>query len=219
MTLPTTGLLSISDLIAEFGGTLPVKLSDYYGAGGAPGSGTLRLSDFRGLSDVPSQVYAWVGRFKFNLGKDGTKYGYQTGTDLNSNPRTAFGSIVTTTNMQTSTWTAFVLDVAAPANARWNVIGRNGIFESDVAPANLDGITPNDGVKAEYYVTGGSVPNASGTLRSAVIENTGKYGTDFIFRAYEPETGPLSNLPNLAELFKYCYDNGATLELVGYADN
>lgn len=59
MALPTTGPLSIGDIATEFGGTTPHSMSEYYGAGGAPGSGALSISDFRGLSAGPfwSQPY------------------------------------------------------------------------------------------------------------------------------------------------------------------
>lgn len=50
MALPTTGPLKFSDIQAEFGGVEPISLSEYYGVGGVPSSGILKLSDFYGAT-------------------------------------------------------------------------------------------------------------------------------------------------------------------------
>jgi len=58
MALPASGPLSLSDIQAEFGGTNPISLSEYYKGGAyvlntdyapnVPSSGTIKLSDFYG---------------------------------------------------------------------------------------------------------------------------------------------------------------------------
>ena len=50
MTLPSSGTIKMSEIKAEFGGTNPVGLSDYYGKDGVPSSGTIKFSDFYGKS-------------------------------------------------------------------------------------------------------------------------------------------------------------------------
>lgn len=63
MTLPSSGPLSLTDIQAEFGGSNPISLSEYY-AGGAyvpagtsgtngpvPSSGTISISNFYGTSN------------------------------------------------------------------------------------------------------------------------------------------------------------------------
>lgn len=60
MALPTSGPMSLSMIRGEFGGTGPVKLSDYYRGGGrvpntpvnagVPSSGPIRLSHFYGAT-------------------------------------------------------------------------------------------------------------------------------------------------------------------------
>jgi len=58
MALPSSGTLSIQDIVDEFGGTAPHSLSEYYRGGayvpssntGVPTSGTISLSDFYGAS-------------------------------------------------------------------------------------------------------------------------------------------------------------------------
>lgn len=49
MPVPTTNV-GLSDIAAEFGGTVPHALSEYYGAGSAPASGTIRFSHLAGES-------------------------------------------------------------------------------------------------------------------------------------------------------------------------
>jgi hypothetical protein len=49
MAVPTTNV-GLSDIAAEFGGTTPHALSEYYGDGSAPASGTIRFSHLAGES-------------------------------------------------------------------------------------------------------------------------------------------------------------------------
>lgn len=54
MVLPTTGPLSFTDIVVEFGGTVPHSMSEYYAkATGIPASGTIKFSDFYGKSNNP----------------------------------------------------------------------------------------------------------------------------------------------------------------------
>ena len=51
MTLQSSGAISLSQIAAEFGGSTPHSLSEYYGvASGVPASGTIDLADFYGTS-------------------------------------------------------------------------------------------------------------------------------------------------------------------------
>tara|TARA_B100000427_G_scaffold217069_1_gene181270 strand:- start:861 stop:1757 length:897 start_codon:yes stop_codon:yes gene_type:complete len=51
MTLPASGTLSMSQIAAEFGGSTPHSLSEYYiGYEGIPASGTIAFSDLRGTT-------------------------------------------------------------------------------------------------------------------------------------------------------------------------
>ena len=61
MALQTTGPISLLDVATEFKDTAPHSLSEFYGAGGAPASGSLSLSDFYGLSDRSSPEYLSAG--------------------------------------------------------------------------------------------------------------------------------------------------------------
>lgn len=54
MTITSTPPLSLSNVRAEFGGSAPYSLRDYLGAGGAPSSPPLSLTDFYGRSGFTS---------------------------------------------------------------------------------------------------------------------------------------------------------------------
>ena len=56
MALPTAGNpISLSQIAAEFGGTTPHSLSEYYSAEASlPASGTISFHDFYGLSAGPA---------------------------------------------------------------------------------------------------------------------------------------------------------------------
>ena len=61
MALPNSGPLSLSQIQAQFGGTNPISLSEYYGAGGVPVSGPLSVGDFYGKSTDILLTYLIVG--------------------------------------------------------------------------------------------------------------------------------------------------------------
>src|SRR5690349_9191535 len=62
MTLPASGLISLAQIIAEFGLAATAKFpSDFYGLGGAPAAGTLKFSDFYGRSGFVSFTQDYDG--------------------------------------------------------------------------------------------------------------------------------------------------------------
>ncbi|WP_067516917.1 hypothetical protein [Endozoicomonas ascidiicola] len=75
MALQENGRLAFSDIVGEFGGEAPHKLSEYYGKGGVAESGVLRISDFYGKSAFsPTHTFLFTrgtGQyFKNNVGHD-----------------------------------------------------------------------------------------------------------------------------------------------------
>jgi hypothetical protein len=53
MALQSSGQISLSQIAAEFGGSAPHALSEYYGKGNAPASGEIQLAaDFYGTSNI-----------------------------------------------------------------------------------------------------------------------------------------------------------------------
>ena len=63
MALQTSGQISMTDIVGEFGGTAPHAVSEYYGEGGLPTSGQISWSDFYGESAVTNYSYGviWGG--------------------------------------------------------------------------------------------------------------------------------------------------------------
>ena len=64
MALPSSpNQISMSQIAAEFGGSAPHALSEYYGDGNAPGSGEIQMgADFHGTSNVFSTTLSWSTR-------------------------------------------------------------------------------------------------------------------------------------------------------------
>ena len=48
MALQSSGAISLANIQTEFGGSNPISISEYYGVGTVPASGTISLSDFYG---------------------------------------------------------------------------------------------------------------------------------------------------------------------------
>jgi len=57
MALQSSGQITLQDIQDEFGGSHPIEFSEYYGSGGAPGSGELELADFYGLANAYNIEY------------------------------------------------------------------------------------------------------------------------------------------------------------------
>lgn len=52
MTIKASGSLNINEIAAEYNGTTPHSLSEYYTAPGLPASGAISFADFYGKSDL-----------------------------------------------------------------------------------------------------------------------------------------------------------------------
>ena len=78
MTLQSSGAISLANIAAEFGGSAPHSLSEYYlGHSGIPSSGSISMSQFYGTS-APSYVYATGGSVS-QSGNYRTHYFYSSG--------------------------------------------------------------------------------------------------------------------------------------------
>ena len=78
MPLPSSGSLSMSQIAAEFGGSAPHSLSEYYGvASGIPSSGTISFNQFYGAANA-AYVYATGGSVS-QSGNYRTHYFYSNG--------------------------------------------------------------------------------------------------------------------------------------------
>lgn len=206
MTLPTTGNLKLSQVASEFGVALPAKLSDLYGAGGVVSGGTLKLSDFRGLSATPPETPAtWVGLIEIQPAQDPANAS-QYGVDRSASA--PYGSILTRQNYNNFT----VLRTTGIGSVV--VVGYLGFLTTWTSSLNVPtGYDARDVDRVEYRVYGGSVSGVlSGNLRGTAVAG-GKYDSAWLYRVYEPNSGSLSNLATLADLFKYAADRNATVEI------
>ena len=62
MALQSSGLIRLTQIQTEFGGSNPIGLSEYYdAASGVPASGEISLSDFYGTSNIVDITYHVVG--------------------------------------------------------------------------------------------------------------------------------------------------------------
>ena len=72
MALQSSGAISLSQIAAEFGGSVPHSMSEYRGSGGTPSTGAIDFSDFYGTSSGPAtsgllfdldarDSYSWSG--------------------------------------------------------------------------------------------------------------------------------------------------------------
>lgn len=86
MALQSSGAISLSEIAAEFGGSTPHSLSEYYdAASGVPSSGAIDFSDFYGTASGPA-----TNGLLFNLdARNSSSYtsGASTWYDLTSNNR------------------------------------------------------------------------------------------------------------------------------------
>lgn len=53
----STGEIKFSQIQAEFGGSAPIAMSEYYGKSTLPASGLIKLSQFHGLSNIIYKSY------------------------------------------------------------------------------------------------------------------------------------------------------------------
>ena len=67
MALPSSGQITHAMIQAEFGGSNPIGLNEYYGvAAGIPTSGTISNGDFYGASAAPNYIDLTGGTYTYN---------------------------------------------------------------------------------------------------------------------------------------------------------
>lgn len=212
MSLPSTGPLKFSEVLTEFGDAPPKRMSDYYGLAGLPGSGTLKLSDFRGLSAAPDPVYQWLGVITIKPGKLSTSnmYGYRTNTNTSGNSREGYGSLVSVSNYTAYNYSDFSRSDTSTSPMRITGTAIFQAFTMDNFPSDL---SYNQCTRVEYKVSGGSAPTSQGNMRIVNRSDPNiKYASTLWTDLHDPSTGPLNYLTTLGGLFKYCSDRNATLE-------
>lgn len=148
MTLPSSGSLSMADIQAEFGGSNPISLSEYY-AGGAyvpsgttgtngavPSSGAISLSHFYGTSASIPDSFAFTAGAKSPGGDNYKGYGDPANLSIGSTTDDTTFAATGTKIIGIYTFEShfvpgsaslnFVVDTAA-SNTLWNKLTVNGV--------------------------------------------------------------------------------------------
>lgn len=179
MTLPTSGALSLADIQAEFGGSNPIGLSEYY-AGGAyvpagtsgtngavPSSGTISIWNFYGTAGVLDTQTVTVGVY---VDKYYALYGYGSGvgsiSDGTFNPKS--GATIQTLQVTVSGTVTMVFRIAGShTNAGWT--------NMDVAGTNYTRASAsytNGGSYTQWAWSGGSNPFGTTSGATKVVTFT-----------------------------------------------
>lgn len=99
MTLPSSGIISINNLVSEFGGSAPHALSEYYRNGGlvssgntnVPTSGAIALSDFYGATATTTRDIRV--QMSYNAGHGYSAFGV-TSANSTASPQSYSGSLL-----------------------------------------------------------------------------------------------------------------------------
>ena len=100
MALQSSGPIALSEIAAEFGGSAPHALSEYYGDGNAPSSGEIQLAaDFYGTSSNLAQFQITVGKRTIKpTGGGNFDFGMVIPGSNGTGANTGFGSITSGSN-------------------------------------------------------------------------------------------------------------------------
>jgi hypothetical protein len=181
MAIPKTGSISFSDLQAEFGGSNPISLSEYYNAGSyvpstpnsdqnsnIPTTGKLQISNFLGSSKTASITYEIIG------GGGGGGYGKEAGTGSGRGGNGGASSIV----LGATTITSAAGGVGG-LNGQYNGIGHQYWWVG--APG-----------ESSYYGAGGAAgaEQGAGGNASGYGAGGGGAGGDYGNNAYDNDGAP-----------------------------
>jgi hypothetical protein len=171
MAVTGSGQISIQDIANEFGGSVPHALSEYYGKGGTPGSGQLKISDFYGTSNTLTVAVIVVG-------------GGGSGGDFGGG---GSGGVAYKTSMTLNGGTNYTLTVGAggsrPSLATrldnnggtrvYNTCSKNGNGGSG---SSFNGVSGGGGQGSPSTYTGGDTGSASGGNSNYTNTNSNRGG-------------------------------------------
>jgi len=101
--LPSTGPLSMSQIQGEFGGSNPIRLSEYYGAAsGVPSSGAISIGNFRGKSNIIT-LTSW-GAWATGTGDWSANLSTPSGTSGNAARLSGLNFYFQTASTSSSSW-------------------------------------------------------------------------------------------------------------------
>jgi hypothetical protein len=184
MTLQASGAIKFSEMQTEFGGSNPISMTEYYGEGTLPSSGTIKASDFYGQSSAPPNALSASGLQLF------TSVSTQTGNWLWMNAKPIYnpGGNVSTT--PPSGWTRTIKhNDAGDGKREANLWFRYGSAPTGARLTYSGSVTsqlPIIGLNPTVYtpVSGSSI-GGSGYLSGGIMANASS----------ESSRRPISNIP------------------------
>ena len=152
MALQGSGQISLGDIATEFGGTAPHQMSEYYGSGGAPGSGELRISDFYGLANKGPSYINYLTTLSNNFANAEDTFSSVSFGSIAATNRVIVVCITVTTPNAISAMT--IGGVAATQAA---TVGQNYIGKGEIWYAAQNSTTSGDIVISTGNVNGGVI--------------------------------------------------------------
>lgn len=179
MTLPSSGTLTINNIVGEFGGSAPHGLSEYYRNGGlvtpqnttVPTSGTISISDF----------YGTVAQTTTTLTSSTAINGQSNRKQITASSFVTAGNIL---RIPSGFWVwsddvavpALIIDISCEIQNEGKIIGKGG-YGSFGSPAGA-GQDGGDAIKINSGVSGVVITNASGAFIAGGGGGGGGSGTN-----------------------------------------
>lgn len=206
MAVPTTNV-GLSDIAAEFGGTTPHALSEYYGDGSAPASGTIRFSHLAGESaGITLKTYGKV----IDTNSNSTSYSgslsasVAAGDVIVISKVTGFGDFTQgTTTINGISGTQLSVD-----HAWFNPVYGMMIFEkvtataaaSSISVSCSEGSNARQGMYVFAWLIGGGAThddNAASASTGTLTVDTGEDGAIIVGGSYTDNAYAMPNLNNV----------------------
>jgi len=121
MGLPSSGAISLSQIQAEFGGSNPISISEYYGSDSVPSSGSISLSHFHGTSALTVYTFSVATHTNVDLDTLGIAQG---GDVLVVIPSGAVLVATSVSNYALKTGTGWAASLTIQNNGK--ILGRGG---------------------------------------------------------------------------------------------
>ncbi|BAQ90145.1 Phage tail fibre adhesin Gp38 [uncultured Mediterranean phage uvMED] len=178
MTLPSSGTLTINNIVGEFGGSAPHGLSEYYRNGGlvtpqnttVPTSGAISISDF----------YGTVAQTTTTITSSATINGQSNRKQITASSFVTTGNILRIPSgfwvwSDSVTVPALIIDIPCEIQNEGKIIGKGGYGSFGSAGNAQDG---GDAIKINSGVSGVVITNASGAFIAGGGGGGGGSGTN-----------------------------------------
>ena len=148
MALQSSGQIKLSEIAAEFGGSAPHALSEYYGSDTVPSSGQISFSNFYGTSAFTGFAQGNIGVGTRNIKAGTDQKGYSNGNTNAGTGGASFGSI-SNSSISNASRTIVALYIQQGFQAKlnitfsgsytsWTTLTINGNYSVNRTAANLN---------------------------------------------------------------------------------